>query len=496
MLFHRTFLIVAAIFIAAISPSSADELASIILAAPPPSLPLLSTDRIALGARGSGLFSIDPTSFLPNFGVNLGGGLTTGGALSIANLAITNQLLFVSSPGHVDSLATVSYGMLCTDGLGVPSICTTLPFTLGLSGNSPRLNKWRAALARVQAGTGRARLLTIADSTGMGAGTGTGSGYTIGAWPNAWPRRLATYLEKSGIAVSDNSIFADAGAPVAYGSYDTRAVLGSGWVSSFNGTTAASLGGYLFKYNTGSASAFSFTPTGPLDTIKVYYLQQDGNGTFAVNVDGGGSLGTVNAGQAGGPLLSVATFTVAKDVHTINLVAGNDAVFYILGIVTYDSTTPAVDIIRAGWFGARIASFVDGGTTFAFSALNVLKNNVVPDFTVIELTINDSNNGTPLATYTANMQTLITSAQLSGDVLLMAGPPSNTPQATDGTLDTFIAALSILASTNNSPLLSMKSRWTSYAVINPILPYNDNLHPTALGYWDMGLAVSEAVARP
>lgn len=57
----------------------------------------------------------------------LGGSFTTGGALTIANLATANQVLYTTSANNVGGLATGNNGVLITSGAGVPSISSTLP---------------------------------------------------------------------------------------------------------------------------------------------------------------------------------------------------------------------------------------------------------------------------------------------------------------------------------------------------------------------------------
>lgn len=66
---------------------------------------------------------------------------------------------------------------------------------------------------------------------------------------------------------------------------------------------------------------------------------------------------------------------------------------------------------------------------------------------------NNSNNGTSLASYKTNMQSVITAAMPYGTVWLMVGAPSNTGQAT-AVLPAFIAVLEELIVTNGLPPLN------------------------------------------
>lgn len=354
------------------------------------------------------------------------------------------------------------------------------------------LTNWRAAVAAANAGTGpRKTLLVVGDSTTMGQGSGTGgSGNLNGAYPNDWVSGLATKL-KAKVPTCFNTVLNSQASAIAYPTYDPRVTLGANWTN-----TQGSFAGTMFKYTTGAVNNFTFTPTDAFDTIIVTAVQINGNGTATINVDGGSSLGTISFSNAPQRLFKY-TFTVPKGTHTINIVPNNDATFFLPMVQTYDSTTPAIDIVQAGSAGATAQTFVP--STNVWDPLNFLKF-IAPVLTIIDLTINDSNSQTLLATYSANIQTIITAAKLSGDVMLMVGPPSNTIQATNGTLDTYIAALQTLAASNGCSLgVNMKALWGSYLAIQGTFPYFDGLHcqqsgyqgPPANGFDDISTAVTK-----
>jgi lysophospholipase L1-like esterase len=354
--------------------------------------------------------------------------------------------------------------------------------------NSANMSKWRAAVAKVRAGTARGRILFVGDSTTMGAGAGTsGTANLNGAYPKSWPADLAK-LMNSAIPTSYNSLWSGlssaSASGITYPNLDTRVTFGANW----------SLGAVsLFSYTTGAANNLAFTPPGQIDTVIVYMVQNGGTGTATFNVDGGASLGTITS--AGVTSIVSYTATVTKGAHTINIVPNNNGSFFIQGIIAYDSTTPGVDFVQAGQYGATAANWNNNGSPWNPGAYFA---SAQPNLSIICLTINDSNLGIAnLPTYITNMQTVITLALAQGgDVLLMVGPPSNTTQATDGTLDAYISALRSLAVSNNLPMLDLKARWVSYAVTNPLMPYFDNLHPGAVGYQDEALAVSEILSTP
>lgn len=338
--------------------------------------------------------------------------------------------------------------------------------------------------AKVLSGQGRGLLMVGGDSTE--AGSGALAVNLAGAYPKTPSSLLAPMLSRVGMPTSHNSICGDQGAlsgGVAYGAYDTRVTLGANWATN----TFATLGGTFFKYGAGAVNNLAFTPNDAFDTIKITYWRAGGFGHFDTNIDGGASLGTTNT--AGASSLQTVTYTVAKGTHTINLVPANDGDLYISRITTYDSTVPAIDFIQAAKSGSGIADYTTVGGSNPYAAIEVIKY-LAPDVFWINCTINNSNNDglAYLPTYIADMQMLITAVQLSGDLIMEVGPPSNTVAATDGTLQAYVEALQTLALTNNCALLNTKQRWTSYAVQNAVIPYRDNLHQTAVGYADMAWA--------
>lgn len=349
------------------------------------------------------------------------------------------------------------------------------------------LRYWRKAVANVRSGAGRGTVVVIGDSTSMGAGAGdSGTAALTNAYPYSFPSQLAPLLNAT-VPTSFQNIFGgQAGAGVlTYTAYDTRVTFGTGWTTS----GGATLGSTFFAYTNGSASKLTFTPSASFTRIKVWYYQNTGQGTLTVDVDGGASLGTINT--SGSSLYTSQTFTCAAGTHTINLTAGNNGSLFIGGVVVWTAATPAIDLILAGGYGTIASSWA--APTTAFSPRTALQA-LAPDLTIYDLTINDSNAGTNVAAYKASMELLIQAAQVSGDVVLMVGPPSNTTAATDGTLDLYVQALEQLAATYGCLMLNIKQRWVSYAVTDPILPYYDNLHPERQGYADIAQAASVLLA--
>lgn len=327
----------------------------------------------------------------------------------------------------------------------------------------PRLNHWRAALAKVAAGTGRATVLVLGASQSAGgrAGSGGATDYN-GAYPNAWPAVLAQMLNGF-VPTTDNSLFSDQNLiskGVTYELYDTRAgAPPAGWAW---GPSTQSLGGVALQYNNSGVNPFPFTPAQAFDTITFYYVQKPGQGSFAVNVDGGASLGTV-ATTGSNRNIGSTTFTVARAKHTINMVPNTDGQIVIIGIKTYDSTIPGIDIIRGARAGGTAANYILN--TNPWDPLNTIAT-LAPDLIIVPLDKNDASLGTSIATMTANLQTIINAAQLSGDVIIGTESPSAISDIAYATQQQYARAVIALARANNIPFVSIFDRWVSYENLN------------------------------
>lgn len=347
--------------------------------------------------------------------------------------------------------------------------------------NAQNLSHWRAAVARVRAGTGRGRVLCVGDSTTQGYGA-QGSASATGCWPLSYPSMLSKLLSTYYVQTTTNSFFGDTSA-VSYPLYDTRVTLGANWASD---GTHPTFGGRWFKYDNLAVNNISFTPSGNVDTVIVFNWKGSA-GTFTFNVDGGASLGTSTALSTGWQALQG---TVSKAAHTINVVPNNNGVAYIGGMLAYDSTVPSIDIFQGGYNGATVSFYLGTGQTYNAAATIPF---LAPDLTIINLTINDitTYDVAGIPNYIVNMQTLISAAIATGDVILVMGVPGSTNTAAQ--LSAYRDALMQLARTNNLPVIDLTTRWGSYAAANAVMPYGSGVHPSQVGYADIAQAIFDAL---
>lgn len=352
--------------------------------------------------------------------------------------------------------------------------------------NPAYLPKWRKALAQVRAGTGRAKVAMVGDSTTAGWGAGTGANGTDGARVKSAPYRLAEILARRGLNAKSNSFWGDANLGYTpYQAYDPRVVIGASW--SRGGATTVAPGGWLLRANTGVTTTTSFTPSDEVDTFDIYYVVNTGNGTFTANIDGGATLATVDT-SVGTPGIYKTTITATKGAHTVNVQRTAGGAFYVVGIDAYDSTARDVAIWNLG-----AASWASADWAVSTNAWNPAPGltGIAPDLTLINLGINDwKDTPVSVSTYTTNLQTLITAAKAAGDVVLVAPFPSSTARASVAQQAPFIDAIVSLGETNSCPVLSLTHRFTSWADANTVGYTYDALHPNALGYADVAQALA------
>lgn len=349
-------------------------------------------------------------------------------------------------------------------------------------GDVSSFRKARAALAKVRAGTGNMKIMCVGDSTTGGLGTDSSVD------TSKYPGRLSTLL---------NSYFAPAS--LAYATAQ-----GSGLATPGTGDSRIAFSG-SFQYNSfgpgpgswyipsGSSGTLTFTPGFAADTLEVGYMRLSGYGSATVNADGGSSLGTVNCNNAS-QSITTATFTTTLGTHVWNVVGasvtGNVIVAWLRA---YDSTSRKIHVANMGHTGTTTAATSTNWTSSGgWGQLDGITA-MAPDLTIISLGINDAGASTAAATWQANMGTIITTAQASGDVLLCSVIPSNTSQATYEAQ--YQALFPTLAATYGCAWLDAPwTRWGgSYTTANSLGFMADNLHGSAAGYADWAQALASAI---
>jgi len=345
--------------------------------------------------------------------------------------------------------------------------------------SSANFRRWRTALANVRNGASGMKVLCIGDSTTQGQGSDTRLSIPQNA---SYPIRLASLL---------NSYYAPAmhglvTAPQVLNSLaDNRWTYTGEWAES---TFSLGNSGTLINQNGLTGSAIC-TPGVDADTYDVYYIAYPGGGTITATATGGTPV--VQSTNVAANILKITC--VAASSSTANTVTITNAVgnSYISCIEPRNSSVAQIRVGNAGVGSSKASDWVLNPTSFgAPKFINVF----APHLTIIQLGINDAAGTTPsVATFTANLQTLITSAKVSGDVIIATSIASNgLPYLTHQT--NYNAAMQTLAETNNCGFVDIYTRLGGvYSASNTL--YFDGLHPSSAGYWDIADTLFKILRR-
>ncbi len=307
----------------------------------------------------------------------------------------------------------------------------TPPLGFALNGSSNLALK--AMVARVAGGTGRGRFVVKGDSTSAGAGGGT-SADTLNltdARPHRTSAVLAGLLSASGLPALDNGVVGDNGMTDATGfdpfAYDNRlSTVAPAWPVV---NSAALAGSGFWAVNTG---ALRFRPVTAVDTFEIVFytlaatctITVDGAAPAAIGVSGGASVsGNVVTvpGTTSGFCKAVVT-AASPGVRRLEI-AGGAAAGAVRSILAYASGTPAIDIVNHAGNGATSSDQAAANPVQGWSNRESLAYDQ-PDLTIINLGLNDVATQVPVATYAANLGSLIDTARASGDVLLVFPHPA------------------------------------------------------------------------
>lgn len=331
---------------------------------------------------------------------------------------------------------------------------------------------YRAARNATNAGSGNTRVCFVGDSTTGGAGAGGANGVTNGV-ASSFPTQLAALVPHA----SWSSFFADHNSfgsnSVALSTFDAR--INEGSYNVITGSDPTTAGGYLLFDSAGSTQ-FTFTPTNNVDTFLFFYPINTTFGATNVSINGG-SPTTVS--QVGSASNGQQTFSATLGSNTIDLVRSSGT-SYINGVIAYNSAQAEVSLINLGGDGWTINDWSTAASPWSpFNYFSTLACKL----TIIDVTINDWNAGTSLATFQTQTQALITAAVNAGsDVMLMTGVPSSTSLSSNAQQQTYVSVYKTLSTSNSIPLLDWTKVWVDWNTANANGWMFDTRHPNATGY--------------
>jgi lysophospholipase L1-like esterase len=362
---------------------------------------------------------------------------------------------------------------------GTSRITPTNPFAGNI--NPFLMPHWTSCVANVKINAGNCRVYAIGDSTTFGAFCILADTGNLTAC--SYPTRLSQYLNTTVLPAQRDSFMGCGNPSVETTCTDDARVTIGGWIQG----DVDSTGGLAFKA-TATGASMTFLPTDQVNTFRIWYIASGGLGTFSYAVNGGTAT-NVNTNVSSVPLQSVTT-TATLGSNTLDLTWVSGTV-YVVGVEASNSAIGTVQIINAGWSASTSSSWANAGANPWNPVQSVPTQ--APDVVLLDLGINDWQGAVPVATYTANMQTLITAFKATSDVILVTPDPSaistGIPLATQ---QKYITALYQLAQNNHIPIIDNFSRWGSYERTNvsPFLYYNQVLHPSATGYSDFAQSIA------
>lgn len=217
-------------------------------------------------------------------------------------------------------------------------------------------------------------------------------------------------------------------------------------------------------------------------------------GSFKYNVDGGPttSVSAVNATVQGGRLETVTG--LASGSHTVAIIPDSDHV-PIEGVVFYDGNERSgFRVWEGGHSGYHASDYIDGSVPHWIDLLG----QITPDLAIIMLGRNEWVAGTSVATYIANLTTLIANVRAasspSPSVMLLAQMQGN---HTPGVLwSDFVAGISALvASDGNLAYVDLVPAFGGYTVPPSGALYDADLdHPNDAGMTEIANEIAAVLA--
>lgn len=338
------------------------------------------------------------------------------------------------------------------------------------------MKRWRRAKARVLAGTGRGRICFVGDSTTYGIGATDGVGRKV----QAFPAMVAKQMALQGIPTIAQNLHNGRGS--SFSTFDPTFTTAAGWSYS----TIETLGGALWG-NSSTTNTLQWLPTVNVDTFEIYTPQNSGYGTSSWAINAGGATNIVQAGTSA-LIKTTAIDTLGSNTLNIARVSGQ---CYLSGVIAYDSTTPAVDIVNMGR-GALTSTILNDSTNpwSPVPAMSVY----APDLIVLTPGINDyttSIYNIPIGTYKTNLNSILSAWTAVADVVIVIPTPSAESRAPVSQQKQYNQITRDAAYKFDLPVIDMVEAWAAYTSSDDLGYMFDNVHPSRLGYADQGFLTTQ-----
>jgi hypothetical protein len=372
----------------------------------------------------------------------------------------------------------VTAAALARVGAPVPAVETA---------SATALLSWAAARGRVRSGLADvARIAFVGDSKTVGAGAGSGTNFTVNAFARSRPARVAALLAAGGLPVRTDTFFGCAGMTSIADllAYDPRRSGFSSWSGGVN-----SLGGATMS--TGNTNPAQFQPTAAVDRCSVFIRNGSDRPAFTVT-KGSESVTLTPSGSTGGFARLEVSFTTRDATPIVITRSGSTGNLQLVGLVAWDSSRPGIEIANFGVFGTVTGFYTD--MTLGYSPGTALAS-YAPHLTIINFGTNDCAQGVPMATWLANVRTIVQQVRPTGSVILTwpaVGGSSPTGGA-DATRSLWRAALRAFAFDNGCLFIDDEALLGGRAAALSSGAFADSLHETAWAYDVEAAAIARAI---
>lgn len=354
---------------------------------------------------------------------------------------------------------------------------------------SRRLSRFRLALAKTASGQANTSILALGDSTVFGAGsTNQLAEPNLNVWRQSFPQQLAIALTDAGILSTCNGITtANPDNSWNLQTSDGRLSFGSSW-GLLHGTP--SIGGGLIQAQSAGGNLV-YTPATQCDTYRVWYVQNTSLGTMGLAVGTGAVTNKSTSGQTG-----FKSVTVSGALGQQLILSWVSGLVFVGAIEGWDSTKKVVTITNGGWPGGKLAD-ISQATPGSFGPLPAAIT-FAPDLYIVDIGINDWGNGTPLATFKANLTPFLAALQAQADVLIASPAPSSVSGTgiSDATQQGFVSVMRAAAVSLGIPFVDVWNRWGDWngnqAMYGP--GTTGFIHPNMIGYADYAGAIARVLA--
>jgi len=325
-------------------------------------------------------------------------------------------------------------------------------------------------------------LFGIGDSNFAGNGAGLGTG-TVPKWAGAVSRGpfdqikiQAPYV--NGLRVIDTAFFGEGnctsdGEPVA--EYDPRLTLTGGWTTS---GTAETIGGrWLETANTTGELKVTFGQR--VDNIEIYYVVAGGASTSIQVLSSDGTVvGTFScSGAAGIARVDMSSAKFNDGIVRIKNNAAGSA--FLVGIIGYPTNEQVAILAKGCWAGGQVSDYASTASPWSGASYHKL---IKPDYTLVQLTINDIANGTVAATYGTTLATLLNTLTLNGDVVFSTGAIGSAANFYNATGAGIIQQAKLKCAAYGVPFINLHARFDNWTASNAKGYEFDDNHRTYLGY--------------